>query len=401
VRAFKSVGGKPVFIERAEGAYLYDVDGNQYIDYIGAWGPMIVGHSHAQVVKAVKEAGENGFAFGTPSIAETELANLIIDAVPSIEVVRLVNSGTEATMSAIRLARGYTGRSKIVKFAGCYHGHADYLLVKAGSGAATLGVPDSAGVPEGLAADTLSARFNDIEDVERIFEEHGKDVACVIIEPIAGNMGVIPPDDHFLQGLHDRCHQHGALLIFDEVMTGFRISRGGAQKINGITPDLTCLGKVIGGGLPVGAYGASREIMDSVSPKGPVYQAGTNSGNPISMAAGIATLNELTPEFYEGLNGVSEQLGDGLAEIFSEDAIVQRAGSMMTLFFLKPGLADWCIRSFDDADKIDKDRHAKFFHHCLENGVHLTPSPFEAIFVSGAHTLEDVEKTLEIARSFQ
>jgi glutamate-1-semialdehyde 2,1-aminomutase len=396
VRAFKSVGGNPVFIEKAKGAYLWDIDGNQYIDYVGTWGPAILGHAHPSVIRRIQEMAENGTSFGAPTLLETELAECVIQMVPSIEKVRFVNSGTEAVMSAIRLARAHTGRSKIIKFEGCYHGHADYLLVKAGSGAATHGVPDSAGVPASTAAETLNARFNDLDSVQALLKAYPKDVAGILIEPVAGNMGCIPPEPGFLQGLRDLADQYGACLIFDEVMTGFRVAPGGAQERYGVTPDITCLGKIIGGGLPVGAYGGKQEIMAQVAPEGPMYQAGTLSGNPLAMAAGLETLTLLKkPGVYEQLEHTSAKLGEGLARICESKGIphyATRVGAMMTLFF-----AAGPIRNYQDVCRFDRERFNRFFWSMLDQGVYLAPSQFEAAFLSLAHTDADIDKTLEAA----
>lgn len=378
VRAFKAVGGEPLFIARGYGSRLLDIDGREYIDYVGAWGPQILGHAHPEVVEAIRAAVGGSTAFGAPCERETILAEMIIAAIPSMEMVRFVNSGTEATMSALRLARGVTGRTKIIKFAGCYHGHSDGLLVKAGSGATTLGIPDSKGVPPSFAAETVIASFNDTAIDER-------DIAAVIVEPVAGNMGVVPPEKGFLESLRAFCDRSGALLIFDEVMTGFRVAHGSAQARFGVTPDITCLGKIIGGGLPVGAYGARREIMEWVAPAGPVYQAGTNSGNPIAMAAGIATLNNLTPDFYKRL----ESRASAFDQLNLEGARLQRVGSMMTLFFSeKP------VRTYDDLEHVDASRYKKLHAHGLASGLYFPPSAFEAFFVSGAHTEEDIEQTI-------
>lgn len=396
VRAFKPVGGNPVFIERAQGSRIYDVDGNEYIDYVGSWGPMIVGHCHPEVNNAIKKVIDKGTSFGAPTELEIELARMVIDAVPSIEMVRMVNSGTEATMSAIRLARGYTGRDKIIKFEGGYHGHADGLLVKAGSGAATLGVPDSPGVPADYAKNTITVPFNDLEEVKTVTEAEAENIACIIVEPLPGNMGVIPPEEGFLEGLRSLCTEKGIVLIFDEVMSGFRVAYGGAQEVFGVAPDLTCLGKVIGGGLPVGAYGGKREIMQEIAPSGPVYQAGTLSGNPLAMTAGIETLKILSrPGAYEQLEKRSAQLADGLKEIAHRSGIPTystRVGAMFCTFFTDKKVID-----YQSARSSDTERFGRFFLSMLENGVNLAPSQFEAAFMSLAHTEEDVEKTLEAA----
>ena len=396
VRAFRGVGGTPRFIRSARGATITDVDGNTYIDYVGSWGPLILGHADEEVVAAVQEAAKNGTSFGAPTELEVELAQEVIDAVPSIEMVRMVSSGTEATMSAIRLARGVTGRTKLVKFEGCYHGHADSLLVKAGSGVATLGLPDSPGVPAVLAEKTITLPFNNIPALERVFTENA-DIAAVIIEPVVGNMGCVPPLPDYLETVRKVTRNNGALLIFDEVMTGFRIARGGAQERYNIMPDITTLGKIIGGGLPVGAYGGSREIMNNVAPAGPVYQAGTLSGNPLSMAAGLVTLRRLRDKsVYDRLEASTQKLCEGLAAA-AEDAgvktVTNRVGSMWTSFFTSEPVVDW-----DSANKSDREMYGKFFHAMLDEGIYLAPSQFEAAFVSLAHTDEIIEQTLAAAR---
>ncbi|RJQ30540.1 MAG: glutamate-1-semialdehyde-2,1-aminomutase [Peptococcaceae bacterium] len=397
VRAFKAVGLTPLFISRGEGALIYDADGNEYVDYVGSWGPLILGHRHPAVVEALRRRLENGTSFGAPTELETVLAKMIVAAVPSIEMVRLVNSGTEAAMSALRLARGYTGRDKIVKFAGCYHGHADFLLIKAGSGALTTGVPTSPGVPAGTAKDTIVAPYNDLDTLSSIFEQEGRNIAAVIVEPVAGNMGVAPPAPGFLAGLRELTAAYGSLLIFDEVMTGFRLAYGGAQELYGINPDLTCLGKVIGGGLPVGAYGGKKEIMLHVSPAGPVYQAGTLSGNPLAVSAGIATLEVLRqPGVYAELERKSARLSAGLAEAAREagaKTYCTRAGSMLCAFFTGTAVTD-----YDTACMADTGKYAVFFKSMLEQGVYLAPSQFEAMFVSLAHTDEQIDRTVEAAR---
>ncbi|WP_421616910.1 glutamate-1-semialdehyde 2,1-aminomutase [Brevibacillus sp. TJ4] len=394
VRAFKSVGGNPVYIERGEGSRVYDVDGNSYIDYIGSWGPLILGHAHPRVLAAITEVAALGTSFGAPTERETEMAKLVCELVPSVEVVRMVNSGTEATMSALRLARGYTKRNKIMKFEGCYHGHADSLLIKAGSGVATLGLPDSPGVPEGTAHNTITVPYNDLESVKLAFEKYGEDLAAVIVEPIGGNMGVVPPLPGFLQGLREITQQYGTLLIFDEVMTGFRVALGGAQELYGITPDLTTMGKVIGGGLPVGAYGGKREIMQQIAPAGPIYQAGTLSGNPLAMAAGLTTLQELSkPGTYERLEKLSARLGEGLAENARKLGIphtVNRVGSMVCLFF-----TDTPVINYETAKTANLEQFSAYFSHLLDDGIMLPPSQFEGMFVSIAHSEEDIERTIE------
>ena len=392
VRAFRGVGGTPRFIRSAHGATITDVDGRTYIDYVGSWGPMILGHADEEVVAAVQEVAARGTSFGAPSELEVDLAQEVIDAVPSVEMVRMVSSGTEATMSAIRLARGITGRTKLVKFEGCYHGHADSLLVKAGSGVATLGLPDSPGVPAALAENTLTLPFNNVPALEEVFAQHA-DIAAVIIEPVVGNMGCVPPRDGYLEAVRKITRDHGALLIFDEVMTGFRIARGGAQERYGITPDITTLGKIIGGGLPVGAYGGSREIMTHIAPAGPVYQAGTLSGNPLSMTAGLITLRRLRDKtVYDRLEAASKKLCDGLAGI-GMPTITNRVGSMWTSFFTNEPVVDW-----DSANKCDRQKYGRFFHAMLDEGVYLAPSQFEAAFVSLAHTDDVIEQTVSAAK---
>ena len=398
VRAFRAVGGDPPVIERASGCRLFDVDGNAYIDYVGSWGPMIVGHAHPAVVKAIQEAAGLGVSYGAPTPWETELAGMVVEAIPSIEMVRFVNSGTEATMSAIRLARGVTGRDRIVKFEGCYHGHADSLLVKAGSGAMTFGVPDSLGVPADLACQTISLPYNDSDAVRAAFKSIGKEIACLIVEPVAGNMGVVPPKHGFLEALREITAAHGSLLIFDEVMTGFRLGRGGAQAMYRIRPDLTCLGKIIGGGLPVGAYGGARWIMEQVAPLGRIYQAGTLSGNPLAMRAGIETLRLLEdPGLYERLEARGKQLEEGLRELAAQSGIglqCQRVGSMFTPFFTKNAVFD-----YQTARAADTGQYADFFRAMLEGGINLAPSQFEAGFLSDAHTAADIETTLVAAKA--
>jgi glutamate-1-semialdehyde 2,1-aminomutase len=393
-RAFGGVGGEPIVFERAQGAYLYDVDGNRYIDYIGSWGPMILGHGHSQVLEAVHTAVDKACTFGAPCPGENEICELIIQAMPSIEMVRLVSSGTEATMSAIRLARGYTGREKIIKFAGNYHGHVDSLLVAAGSSAATLGVPNSPGVTAGTAKDTLVATYNDSEHLANLFKQHGSEIAAVIFEPVVGNMGLVVPSSEFLQALRHLTTQHGALLICDEVMTGFRVAYAGAQSLLGIQPDITTLGKIVGGGFPLAAYGGRRDIMQHMLPAGKVFQAGTLSGNPVAVAAGAATLKILREENpYPQLEKLSAQLATGIAQAASDCNIphsLQRIGSMMTLFFTNTTVTDWTT-----AAKSDTSRYAKYFWGLLESGVYLPCSQFEALFVSAAHTEADIQQTIE------
>lgn len=396
-RAFGAVGGEPVFIDRAQGAYLYDVDGNRYIDYVGSWGPMILGHRHPKVIEALESALARGTSFGAPTEAENELCALIREAMPSIEKVRLVNSGTEATMSAIRLARAFTGRDLVVKFAGCYHGHVDSLLVAAGSSAATLGVPNSPGVTAGIAHDTLVLKYNDPEGLERAFRVHGKRIAAVIVEPVAGNMGCVEPSPNFRTALRALTTEYGALLIFDEIITGFRVAYGGAQAIFGIRPDLTTLGKIIGGGLPVGAYGGRADIMDHVLPAGKVFQAGTLSGNPLATAAGIATLKVLRDTNpYEQLHRLATRLAVGLEDAARAAAVpvaLGRFNSMMTLFFAREAVTDW-----DSASRCDTRRYARYFWGLLERGVYMPCSQFEAFFISAAHSEDDIETTLAAAR---
>ncbi len=397
VRAFRAVGGQPLFIRKGEGAYMHDVDGNRYIDYVLSWGPLILGHAHPLVVAALQEAVLNGSSFGAPCPQEVELARLVTEMMPAIEMVRFVNSGTEATMTALRLARAYTERTKIIKFQGNYHGHADMLLVQAGSGVATLGLPDSPGVPASTVADTLTVRFNDLEGVEELFGTFPGEIAAVIVEPVAGNMGMIPPVDGFLQGLRDVTAADGALLIFDEVMTGFRVHPGGAQTLYGITPDLTCLGKVIGGGLPVGAYGGRRDIMQMVAPVGPMYQAGTLSGNPLAMTAGIETLRAIRePGVWEHFETVGDQLTSGILDAAQKAGIPMRAGrvgSMFGFFFVDGPVIDW-----ETAKVADTTRFAAYFQAMLDNGVYIAPSQFEAGFLSTAHGQAEIDATIAAAR---
>jgi glutamate-1-semialdehyde 2,1-aminomutase len=397
VRAFGSVGGIPVFFKRGKGSTLWDEDGKSYIDYVGSWGPAILGHAHPEVVKAVQDAADQGLSFGAPTAHELEMAELLCELVPSMEQVRLVSSGTEATMSAIRLARGFTGRAKIIKFEGCYHGHADFLLVKAGSGALTFGHPSSAGVPEEVAQHTVVLGYNDVAGLERAFGEIGHQVAAVIVEPVAGNMNLVAPRPEFLQALRSLCTKHGAVLIFDEVMTGFRVGLGSAQGLFGITPDLTTLGKVIGGGMPVGAFGGRRDIMQKLAPLGPVYQAGTLSGNPVAVAAGLATLKQVQTEgFYERLAASTRRLTDGLTAAAREQGIAfsaQAVGGMFGLYFRATPPT-----SYAEVMECDKDAFNRFFHAMLDKGFYLAPSAFEAGFVSAAHTDADIDATVQAAK---
>jgi glutamate-1-semialdehyde 2,1-aminomutase len=397
VRAFKSVGGTPVFIARADGAYIYDVDGKAYIDYVGSWGPMLLGHNHPSIRQAVIDAAENGLSFGAPCPAEIEMAELVSKLVPSMEMLRMVSSGTEATMSAIRLARGYTGRNTIVKFEGCYHGHADSLLVKAGSGALTLGVPNSPGVPADFAKYTLTCEFNNLAELTELFALHGKDIACIIVEPVAGNMNCIPPAPGFLEGLRALCDEHGAVLIFDEVMTGFRVALGGAQSYYGIKPDLTTLGKIIGGGMPVGAFGGKREIMQHIAPLGPVYQAGTLSGNPVAMAAGLAALTEISKAgVYEALTAKTTALLAGLQAAADKAGVpftTNQVGGMFGLFFTEQRT----VTSYQQATLCNIDAFKRFFHLMLAEGVYLAPSAYEAGFLSLAHSEQDLATTIAAA----
>ncbi len=398
VRAFAGVGGEPVFIQSANGAWLKTEDGRRLIDYVGSWGPMILGHSHPTIVEAVKSMVEQGMSFGAPSVIETRLAKKVCELMPGIERVRMVSSGTEATMSAIRLARGFTGRDKIVKFEGCYHGHADALLIKAGSGALTLGIPSSPGVPSGLAEHTITLEFNDIDGVSRAFTELGDDIACVIVEPVAGNMNMVPPVDGFLESLRRCCTESGALMILDEVMTGFRVAQGGAQSVYNVTPDLTTIGKVLGGGLPAAAFGGRKDIMASLAPDGPVYQAGTLSGNPLAMATGLATLEEISkPDFFNTLAARTKLLVDGFASIAAENCIplaTESMGGMFGFVFTE----DSPVRRFSQVTAADTERFRSFFHGMLAEGVYLAPSAFEAGFVSSAHGDDEISQTLEAAR---
>ena len=398
VRAFRSVGGTPRFFTRGEGAFLWDADGTRYVDYVGSWGPAILGHAHPAVVRAVQETAQHGLSFGAPTELEVEMAETLCAMLPSLEMVRLVSSGTEATMSALRLARGFTGRSKIVKFEGCYHGHGDSLLVKAGSGALTFGQPSSAGVPPAIANETIVLPYNDLAAVEAAFAAGGDDIACIIVEPIVGNMNLIMPRPGFLPGLRAVCDRHGAVLIFDEVMTGFRVHPRGAQGLYGVTPDLTTLGKVIGGGMPVGAFGGRRAIMQKIAPLGPVYQAGTLSGNPVAVAAGLATLREIrVPHFHDRLAATTKLLTDGLVAVAKRAGVpfaAQSSGGMFGLYFTS-AIPD----TFDAVMACDKDRFNRFFHAMLDAGVYLAPSAFEAGFVSSAHTAEDIAATLACAEA--
>jgi glutamate-1-semialdehyde 2,1-aminomutase len=397
VRAFRAVGGAPVFVSRAKGCKLFGADGNEYLDYVGSWGPAILGHAHPEVVRAVQEKAESGLGFGAPTELEVTFAEAIVERYPSVQMLRCVSSGTEATMSALRAARGFTGRDVIVKFDGCYHGHCDSLLVKAGSGLATFGNPDSAGVPAGIVASTASLPFNDEGALGELFERDGSRIAAVIVEPVVGNMGLVPPQPGFLERLLELCQQHGAVSIFDEVMTGSRLSRGGAQGLFGMTPDMTCLGKVVGGGMPLAVYGGKREIMERIAPLGPVYQAGTLSGSPLAIAAGLTTLGLLTSEIYEQLEAMSSRLQVGLERALRDariDGVVQRVGSMLTLFFHRGP-----VRSWTDAAAADRERFATFHRGLLERGVYFPPSQFEAAFVSAAHGKDEIDRTIEAARA--
>ncbi len=398
VRAFHGVGGEPVFFKRAKGPYLYSEDDRRYIDYVGSWGPMILGHAHPDVIRAVQDTAANGLSFGAPTVLETHMADRVCELVPSMDMVRMVSSGTEATMSAIRLARGYTGRDTILKFEGCYHGHADSLLVKAGSGALTLGVPTSPGVPAALAEHTLSAEYNNLEQVREIFALRGHQIACIIVEPVAGNMNCIPPTPGFLEGLRALCDEYQTVLIFDEVMTGFRVALGGAQQHYAITPDLTTLGKIIGGGMPVGAFGGQRAIMEHIAPLGPVYQAGTLSGNPVAMAAGLKTLELIsTPGFYAALSAKTAQLVEGLLDAARQAGIPLRAnrvGGMFGLFFTDQDL----VQGFADVNRCNLEHFRQFFHGMLDAGIYLAPSAFEAGFVGAAHSNADLDATISAAQ---
>lgn len=397
VRAFNGVGGEPCFIEKADGAYIFDADGKKYIDYVGSWGPMILGHNHPAIKDAVIETAQNGLSFGAPTALEITMAEKVRELVPSMEKLRMVSSGTEATMSAIRLARGYTGRDKILKFEGCYHGHADSLLVKAGSGALTLGVPSSPGIPESFAQHTLTVSFNNLEEVKQVFADLGDQIACIIVEPVAGNMNCIPPVEGFLEGLRDVCDEYGSVLIFDEVMTGFRVALGGAQAFYNVKPDLTTLGKVIGGGMPVGAFGGKAEIMDYIAPVGPVYQAGTLSGNPIAMAAGLASLNELsTGDKHTQLSAATEKLAMGFKAAAERNGIslsINYAGAMFGFFFTN----EETVTTYQQATECDAEKFKRFFHLMLDEGVYLAPSAFEASFLSTAHSDEEIDATLAAA----
>ena len=397
VRSYRSVGSNPPFISSASGSRIYDIDNNEYIDYVLSWGPMILGHANPEVVASLQEAIPRGTSYGAPTLLETELAKKIQAFMPSMEMVRLVSSGTEATMSALRVARGYTGRDRIVKFVGCYHGHSDSLLVKAGSGLATFGVPDSPGVPKGVAENTITLPYNDIDAVTQLFDEIGDTIACIIVEPVAGNMGCVPPVEGFLETLRDVTKAHGALLIFDEVMCGFRASSGGAQKLYNIKPDLTCLGKIVGGGMPLAVFGGSSKIMSEVAPSGPIYQAGTLSGNPVAVTAGLATLSMLQrdPTIFKQVEDSTKALCNGLEELakkYNVPAVVQRVGSMFTLFF-----TDKPVHNFDDASACNADHFKIFFHHNLSHGIYYAPSPFESNFVSMCHKGAEIDKTLAVA----
>lgn len=393
VRAFNSVDTPAIFMDHGEGSHIYDIDGNEYIDYVLSWGPLILGHKNPRVIEKLHEAVDKGTSFGSSTLQENKLAQLVIDRVPSIEKVRMVSSGTEATLDTLRLARGYTGRNKIIKFEGCYHGHSDSLLIKAGSGVATLGLPDSPGVPEGIAKNTITVPYNDLDAIQTAFENFGDDIAGVIVEPVAGNMGVVPPQEGFLQGLRDITQEYGSLLIFDEVMTGFRVGYNCAQGYFNVTPDLTCLGKVIGGGLPVGAFGGKKEIMDHIAPVGDIYQAGTLSGNPLAMTSGYETLSQLTPESYDHFNHLGDLLEEGLKEVFAKQNVpitVNRAGSMIG-YFLNEGP----VTNFDQANKSDLELFGQMYREMAKEGVFLPPSQFEGTFLSMAHTEEDIKQTIQ------
>ncbi|MGQ1890860.1 glutamate-1-semialdehyde 2,1-aminomutase [Thermophagus sp. OGC60D27] len=398
VRAFKSVGGNPVFIQKGKGARVWDIDGNEYIDFVASWGPLILGHARDEVVAAIQKTAMDGTSFGAPTLLENEMAEMITRMVPSVEKVRMVNSGTEATMSALRLARGYTQRDKVIKFAGCFHGHSDSFLIQAGSGAMTFGLPDSPGVTKAAAQDTLIASYNDLTSVEKLFEEYDGQIAAVIVEPVPGNMGVIPPKPGFLEGLREVTRRYGALLIFDEVISGFRLSPGGAQQYLGVTPDLTTMGKIIGGGLPVGAFGGRADIMNHLAPEGAVYQAGTLSGNPLAMAAGKAALQilENNPDIYKTIEAKAARLEEGLrknVEASGIPAVINRLGGMMTLFFT----GEREVTNFEQAGKSDTGRYATYFKRMLENGIYLAPSQFECTFVSEAHTMDDIDRLIEVS----
>jgi glutamate-1-semialdehyde 2,1-aminomutase len=395
VRAFKSVNMDPIFMERGKGSKIYDIDGNEYIDYVLSWGPLILGHANDRVVESLKKVAELGTSFGAPTLMENEVAKLVIERVPSIEIIRMVSSGTEATMSALRLARGYTGRNLIMKFEGCYHGHGDSLLIKAGSGVATLGLPDSPGVPEGVAKNTITVPYNDLERVKAAFEKFGEDIACIIVEPVAGNMGLVPPLPGFLEGLREITTEYGTLLIFDEVMTGFRVGYNCAQGFFNVIPDITCLGKVIGGGLPVGAYGGKAEIMQQIAPSGPIYQAGTLSGNPLAMTAGYETLNQLTPEHYKEFIRKGDLLEKGFkaaASMYDIPITFNRAGSMIGFFFTNEN-----VTNFEKAKTSNLDYFAAYYREMADQGVFLPPSQFEGLFLSTVHSDEDIEKTIRAA----
>lgn len=397
VRAFRAVGGEPPFISRAKGARLWDVEGNEYVDFVGSWGPAILGHADSQVVDAVCAVAQNGLSFGAPTALEVEFARAVVQRVPSIEMLRCVSSGTEATMSALRVARGYTGRDVIVKFNGGYHGHSDCLLVKAGSGAATFGNPDSAGVPKSMVEHTVVARYNDVSALTELFENEGSKIAAVIVEPVAGNMGCVGPEPGFLEAIVDLCHRYGAVSIFDEVMTGFRVALGGAQHRYGVKPDMTCLGKIVGGGMPLAVYGGKREIMQQIAPIGPVYQAGTLSGNPLAVTAGLVTLQRLTPSVYENLEQLGAQLEAGLRAALTSTntaGCVQRVGSMITVFF-----GPSSVRSWDDASQCDTKRFGRFHQGLMKRGIYWPPAQFEAAFISNAHTAADITRTIEAAHA--